>query len=55
MDRKRTGELVNIINSINEKSTTFDFKKIIFPKSGSGKLTSCKNIFNIPYQQWKKQ
>ena len=55
MDRKRTGELVNIINSINETSTTFDFKKIIFPKSGHGKLTSCKNIFNIPYQTWKKQ
>lgn len=55
MDRKRTAELVNIIGKINEKSTSFDFKKIIFPKSGHGKLTPCKNIFNIPYQKWKKQ
>lgn len=55
MDRKRTAELVAIIGKIDERSTSFDFKKIIFPKSGHGKLTSCKNIFNIPYQKWKKQ
>jgi hypothetical protein len=55
MERGRTAELVKIIGEITEKCTTFDFRKIIFPKSGNGKLTKCENIFNIPYTQWKKQ
>jgi hypothetical protein len=55
MDRGRTRELVKIIGEITEHCTTFNFKKIIFPKAGNGNLTKCENIFNIPYAQWKKQ
>lgn len=51
--RARTSELLNSIKTVNEKSTNFSFKKIIFPGLGSIKLTRCENLFNIPYQEWK--
>ncbi len=51
--RARTSELVDSIKNVNEKSSNFSFKKIIFPGLNSIKLIQCENIFNIPYQKWK--
>jgi hypothetical protein len=52
--RSKTDELVKSIKTVNEASSSFSFNKIIFPGLNSIKLTKCENIFNIPYESWKK-
>ena len=54
-NRERTRELINSIKSVNEKSKSVNFKKIIFPRLNQVTLTTCKNIFGIPYTTWKKK
>jgi hypothetical protein len=53
-NRSKTGELISSIKSINSKSSSFSFKKIIFPGLNQVKLTHCENLFGIPYETWKK-
>jgi len=54
-NRERTRELINSIKSVNEKSKSVNFKKIIFPGLNQVTLSTCKNIFGIPYTTWKKK
>jgi hypothetical protein len=51
-NRDRTKELVNNIKSVNEQSGSFNFNKIIFPRSGDMKLTQVPNRFKINYEKW---
>jgi len=51
--RERTQDLVNSIKSVTENSKSVDFKKIIFPGLNQVTLTTCENIFGIPYRTWK--
>lgn len=51
-NRNKTNELVNCIKTVNESTTMFSFKKIIFPGTPPVKLNKVDNIFDIPYQQW---
>jgi hypothetical protein len=51
--RDRMSELINKIKSVNEKTKNFNFNKIIFPGIKSVSLTSCENIFNIPFTSWQ--
>lgn len=53
-NRGKTKQLINNIKSVNESTDKFSFEKIIFPGTPAAKLTTVPNIFNIPFEKWRK-
>jgi hypothetical protein len=54
-NRGKIGSLVSNIESVNENTGKFSFQRIIFPGTPPVNLTKVDNIFNIPYESWRKQ
>jgi hypothetical protein len=52
--RASANTLIDSINRVSHKKPELDFNKIIFPSLGKIRLKSCENIFEIPYDEWKK-
>lgn len=52
--RANTKALIDNIKTASHARPELDFNKIIFPALGKIRLKSCDNIFQIPYEEWKK-
>lgn len=46
--------LLENIKKVSHDRPELDFNKIIFPALGKIRLKSCENVFEIPYEEWKK-